>query len=136
MPILNVHLVDGLHSAEQHERLLVTMSARYADILSSPLGRVRAYLTLHHAGRWATGGVLASAEPVSAPYFTAIVLEGRPVEQRQRLLHEFTDILVDVLGARRDLIRGQIIQVHPDDWAIGGVPASVKREAEIRARAG
>jgi phenylpyruvate tautomerase PptA (4-oxalocrotonate tautomerase family) len=63
------------------------------------------------------------------------VLEGRPVEQRHRLLSGFTDILVDVLGVARSRVRGRIIQVHPDDWAIGGVPASGARRDEIAARA-
>jgi phenylpyruvate tautomerase PptA (4-oxalocrotonate tautomerase family) len=47
MPILNVHLVEGLHTAQQLERLLTEMSARYAEVLESPVDRVRAYLTLH-----------------------------------------------------------------------------------------
>ena len=134
MPILNVHLVDGLHTPQQHERLLAEMSARYAEVLDSPIDRVRAYLTMHRPEHWATAGVPATAEPVSAPYFTAIVLAGRPVEQRHRLLAELTDILVEELGVRRELIRGHIVQVHPDDWAIGGVPAALRRADEIAAR--
>ena len=69
-----------------------------------------------------------------APYFTAIVLEGRPVEQRHRLLAELTDLIVEVLGATRSRVRGRIIQVPPDDWAIGGVPASGR--AGTRSRRG
>ena len=132
MPILEVHLVEGRHSAAQHAELLTAMSARYAEVLESPVERIRAYLTLHRPEHWATGG-----EPgVEAPYFTAIVLEGRPAEQRARLLGAFTDILVDVLGVDRKLVRGRIIQVHPDDWAIGGVPASAARRSEIAQLAG
>src|SRR5215207_7194665 len=100
MPILEVHLVEGRHTAAQHAELLTAMSARYAEVLESPVERIRAYLTLHRPEHWATGGV-AGAE---APYFTAIVLEGRPVEQRHRLLGAFTDILVDVLGVERKLV--------------------------------
>ena len=70
-----------------------------------------------------------------APYFTAIVLQGRPVEQRHRLLSGFTDLIVDVLGVERGRVRGRILQVDPDDWAIGGQPASVARQGEIAARA-
>ena len=132
MPILEVHLVEGRHSAAQHTELLTAMSVRYAEVLESPVERVRAYLTLHRPEHWATGGIPAAAG--SAPYFTAIVLQGRPAEQRARLLAAFTDILVDVLGADRRLIRGRIIQVHPDDWAIGGVPASAARSSEVAAR--
>jgi Uncharacterized protein, 4-oxalocrotonate tautomerase homolog len=120
MPILEVHLVEGMHTPAQHAELLTTMSARYAEVLESPLQRVRAYLTLHRPEHWATAGVPAAGD--AAPYFTAIVLAGRPAEQRHRLLGAFTDILVDVLGVDRGLVRGRIIQVDPDDWAIGGVP--------------
>lgn len=131
MPILEVHLVEGRHTAAQHTELLAALSKRYAEVLDSPVERVRAYLTLHRPERWAAGGVAGT----EAPYFTAIVLEGRPVEQRHRLLGAFTDILVDVLGVERSLVRGRIIQVPPDDWAIGGVPASAARRSEIASRA-
>lgn len=132
MPIVEVHLVEGAHTAAQHATLLDALSRRYAEVLESPLDRVRAYLVLHRPEHWATGG-----EPgVEAPYFTAVVLEGRPVEQRHRLLGAFTDVLVDVLGVDRGLVRGRIVPVHPDDWGIGGVPASAARRTEITARAG
>ncbi|OJY53005.1 tautomerase family protein [Pseudonocardia sp. 73-21] len=131
MPILEVHLVDGVHTPAQHSELLTSLSARYAEVLESPLDRIRAYVTLHRPEHWATGG----EQGAPAPYFTAIVLQGRPAEQRRRLLGAFTDILVDVLGVDRRLVRGRIIQVDPDDWAIGGAPASVARRSEIAARA-
>lgn len=131
MPVLEVHLVEGMHTPAQHAELLRTMSRRYAEVLDSPLDRVRAYATFHRPEHWLVGG-----EPgLPAPYFTAIVLRGRPAEQRRRLLGAFTDIVVDVLGVDRKVVRGRIIQVDPDDWAIGGVPASAARSAEITARA-
>src|ERR1700750_2433723 len=132
MPILELHLVEGEHTLAQHAELLARMSTRYAEVLESPLERVRAYITLHRPEHWATGG----SPGVEAPYFTAIVLEGRPAEQRRRLLGAFTDIIVDTLRVDRRAVRGRIIQVSPDDWAIGGVPASSVRGAEIAARAG
>ena len=130
MPILEVHLVEGEHSTAQHTELLARMSARYAEVLESPLERIRAYITLHRREHWATGGVAG----VEAPYFTAIVLEGRPAEQRRRLLGAFTDIIVDTLRVDRRVVRGRLIQVSPDDWAIGGVQASSVRSTEIAAR--
>jgi 4-oxalocrotonate tautomerase family enzyme len=132
MPILEVHLVEGEHAAAQVAELLGRMSARYAEVLESPLERIRAYVTLHRPEQWATGGVTG----VEAPYFTAIVLEGRSAEQRRRLLGAFTDIIVDTLGVDRRGVRGRIIPVSPDDWAIGGVPASSVRSTEIAGRAG
>jgi len=131
VPIVEVHLVEGDHTAAEHARLLALLSRRYAEVLASPLERVRASITLHRPEHWAVGGETGGPP---APYFTAIVLEGRPVEQRRRLLSGFTDILVDVLGVTRSRVRGRIVQVHPDDWAIGGVPASAARQDEIAAR--
>lgn len=132
MPIFEVHLVEGDHTAESRDRLLTELSRRYATLLDSPIDRVRGYLTLHAREHWTAAGERGGTP---APYFTAIVLEGRPVTQRQRLLAEFTDLIVEVLGVERGRVRGRIIQVHPDDWAIGGVPASGVRADEIAARA-
>jgi 4-oxalocrotonate tautomerase family enzyme len=131
MPIVEVHLVEGEHPPAHVTQLLTALSRRYAEILDSPPERIRAVVTEHPARSWATGGVVG----VEAPYFTAVVLEGRPAEQRHRLLAAFTDVLVDTLGVDRRLVRGRIIQVPPDDWAIGGVPASAARRGEIEARA-
>lgn len=130
MPVVEVHLVEGAHTPAQHAALLDGLSRTYAAVLESPIGRVRAFLTLHPPEHWATGGVLGAP----APYFTALVLAGRPVEQRHRLLAAFTDVVVDVLGVERSLVRGRVVPVDPDDWGIGGVPASVARQAEIAAR--
>ena len=132
MPVLEVHLQEGHHSPDQHATLLGRMSAAYAAVLESPVERIRAYLLLHRPEHWTAGG-LGSGEP--APYFTAIVLEGRPVQQRHRLLADLTDLLVDVLGVERGRVRGRIVRVDPEDWAIGGVPASAARRDEIAARA-
>jgi 4-oxalocrotonate tautomerase family enzyme len=132
VPVLEVHLVEGDHSPDAVARLLAETSRRYAAVLESPVERIRAYATLHPREHWAVGGETGAAP---APYFTAIVLEGRPVEQRHRLLAELTDLVVDVLGVARSRVRGRIIQVPPDDWAIGGVPASGARPDEIAARA-
>jgi len=132
VPVLEVHLVEGDHAPDAVARFLREASRRYADVLASPRERIRAYATLHPREHWAVGGE-TGVEP--APYFTAIVLEGRPTEQRHRLLAEVTDLLVDVLGVTRSRVRGRIIQVPPDDWAIGGVPASGARRDEIAARA-
>jgi 4-oxalocrotonate tautomerase len=135
MPIVNFHLVEGQFSAEQHERLLVEASRCFAEGLRCPIDRVRAFIHLHRPELVAVAGVPVSREERRAPYFSFIVLEGRSLEDRQRLLRGFTDIVVEVLEVPRDLVRGGVVPVRPEDWAIGGEPASVKREAEVRARA-
>ena len=130
MPILEVHLVEGAHTSTQHSDLLRAISIRFAEVLEAPVERVRAYLTLHRPEHWAVGG-----EPGrTAPYFTAVVLEGRSAEQRRRVLGALTDVIVDVLGVDRRDVRGRIKQVPPEDWGIGGVPASAARRDEIAAR--
>lgn len=128
MPILEVHLVEGMHTPAQHTEVLAAVSIRCAEVLEAPPDAVRGYVTLHRPEHWATAGVPASR--VAAPYFTAVLPEGRPVEQRHRLLGACTDILVDVLGVDRRLVHGRIIEVRAEDWSVGGVPASAARRSE------
>ena len=131
MPVVEVHLVAGAHDDAAVATLLARLSHAYAEVLSSPVGRIRAAVTLRAPEHWAVGGVTGGD---AAPYFTAVVLEGRPVEQRHRLLATFTDLVVETLGVDRSRVRGRIVQVPPDDWAVGGVPAATARRAEIADR--
>jgi phenylpyruvate tautomerase PptA (4-oxalocrotonate tautomerase family) len=125
MPILGVHLVEGMHTPAQHAELLVAMSTRYAEVAEVPLERVRAHVTLHRPELWAVGGIPASGR--SAPYFTAVLLGDRSAELRRRLLGALTDLLVDVLGVDRRLVHGEIVPVRGDDWAVGGLSAGASR---------
>ena len=134
MPIVNFHLVGLQTSPEQDERLLTEASKLYCEVLRAPIERVRAFITSHPATQFAVAGDLVSRNGLHAPYFEFIVLEGRPVEERHRLMAGFTDLLVDILGVRRDLVRGSCRRVEPQDWSIGGTPASVLRASEIAAR--
>jgi phenylpyruvate tautomerase PptA (4-oxalocrotonate tautomerase family) len=127
MPVLEVHLVEGLHTPAQHAELLVALSTRYAEVTDVPLDRVRAHLTLHRPELWANGGIPADGR--SAPYFTAVLFSDRPAELRRRLLGALTDLIVDVLGVDRRLVHGEVVPVHPDDWAVGGVPGGTSRRA-------
>jgi len=134
MPVAHFYVTDC--DPDQERRLLTEGSRRYADVLGSPLERVR--LFVHHCPPTsvAVAGIPVSEGGAHAPYFDALVLAGRPVEQRHRLLAELTDVCVEVLGADRDRVRGMVVEVDPDHWAIGGVPAAAARAAEIAARAG
>ena len=134
MPVLEIHLVEGDHVPDKLERLLRRASERLAAVLELPVGSVRAFLTMHPGSLWATGGVPASVDGDPAPFFVAAVLEGRPVEQRHRLLAEITDVICDVLGATRSRVQGRVAQVPRDDWGIGGVPVPARRRPEIVAR--
>ena len=135
MPIVNFHLLAGQSTAEQDARLLEEASRLYAEVLQAPMERVRAFITPHAAGQFAVAGEPCSVNGLHAPFFEFIVLDGRSLEDRQRLHRDFTELLVDVLGVRRELVRGMCRRVPPEDWSIGGVPASVLRADEVAARA-
>jgi phenylpyruvate tautomerase PptA (4-oxalocrotonate tautomerase family) len=135
MPVAHFHLVDGAYTPEQHRELLTAASCCYAEVLDSPIERVRAFVVRYHPDDVAVAGTVVGAGAPPAPYFTAIVLAGRPVLQRQELAQRFTDLIVDILGAHRSLVRGQVIEVDPANWVIAGNPAATLRAGEIAARA-
>ncbi len=134
MSVVEIHLVEGQHAATRIEELLRRVSERYAAVLGAPIGRVRAVVTMHPPELWATGGIPAAVDGDPAPYFVVSVLEGRLPAQRHRLLADITDAICDVLGATRSRVLGRVVQVPPDDWAVGGVPASSRRRDQIVAR--
>lgn len=135
MPVMEIHLVEGQHADEPCKTLLRRCAELYAEVLKSPMDRVRVFITTHRPEYFFAGGRLASEDPVPAPYFSFIVLEGRSLEERQRLLSGFTDLIVEVLGVDRGRVRGACRPIPPEDWGIGGVPASVLRAAEVKTRA-
>ena len=132
MPIAHFYLTAC--TADQERRLLQDGATRYAAVLESPLERVRLYVHHHPATAMSVGGQVVADSGRHSPYFTALMLRGRPVEQRHRLLGDLTDLLVEVLAVDRSLVRGLVTEVDPDGWGIGGVPASVARQAEIADR--
>ena len=134
MPIVTYHLVEGRHAPEAVAVLLRRSCHFFAEVLECPIDRVRAFATQHPADRVCVGGQMVSDGGPEAPFFQFALMAGRPEEHRQRLLVGFTDLLVEVIGADRALVRGGIWTVAPEDWAIGGVPASVMRRAEVEAR--
>lgn len=136
MPIVEFQLPRDSYSDEQIGRLLLAASASYAEILQSPLERVRAFAQLLDPQHVAVGGKLLCSGGTPAPYFRCLVLAGRPVEQSQALLAAFTDHCVEILGAERALVRGACWPIPAEYWAIGGTPASILRKAELAARAG
>jgi 4-oxalocrotonate tautomerase len=135
MPVLEYHLVEDQYTDAQCEQLLVESSRFYADVLRSPLDRVRVFIHLHKPAMVATAGVPLSRGGRSAPYFHFLALQGRPIEERHALLTGFTELIVKILGADRSLVRGGCWAIPPEDWSIGGTPASVLRAAEVKARA-
>ncbi|MFZ4535139.1 tautomerase family protein [Propionivibrio sp.] len=134
MPILNFHLVQGQHEQARIESLLLRSSQLFAEVLACPIDRVRVFATEHAPQHMCVGGQMVRQGDQAAPYFNFIVLRGRSLEDKHRLLAGFTDLLVEILGCPRDRVRGGVTPVEPEDWSIGGTPASLLRQAEIEAR--
>nr|WP_064570389.1 tautomerase family protein [Gordonia sp. LAM0048] len=135
MPVAHFHIPVGSASTEQRVALLTAASAAYSRILDSPIERVRAFVVQYDPTDLAVGGQLVADGGAIAPYFTAIVLAGRSAHQRSELLAAFTDLVVEHLGVDRSAVRGRIVEVSPENWGIGGVPASDVRTSEISLRA-
>ncbi|BBY61917.1 tautomerase family protein [Mycolicibacterium helvum] len=134
MPVAHFHLIDGAFTDAQRHRLLTEASRCYAEILASPLDRTRVFIVGYKPADVAVGGLIDPETSNTAPYFTAIVLAGRSVEQRQQLAARFTDLLETIMGVPRAAIRGRIIEVEPENWSIGGRSAAEQRAEEIAAR--
>lgn len=140
MPIARIHVVKGAFPDHALGDALIALSRFYAQTLYPeadpvPIERVRLFVDAVEPALWAAGGLLGSEGGSPAPFFTCIVLAGRPIAQHHELLAGFTAILARHLDCDAAAIRGQIIPVEPDNWGIGGRPASVLRQAEIAARA-
>src|SRR3546814_2791967 len=112
----------------------VCSSDLYSDMEPRPIGRARAFATMHAEARWATGGQPAIDGGTDAPYFTCLTLAGRPSDQHEHLLEGMTALIVKHLKVDRLVVRGRIIPVDPAHWAIGGSVASTARKAEIDGR--
>lgn len=134
MPILQIHLAEG-HPTDVISELALKCSATYAEIMNAPIERVRVFVNEYPKTHVAAGGELASNGAMDAPFFSALALEGRPIEDRQAVLARITDVIVDVLHVDREWVRGMVHVVHPENWGIAGVPASEARKSEIEARA-
>ena len=134
MPLVTYHLVEDQLTDYQSEKLLLKGAELYAEILGSPVERVRALINTYQAKRALVGGRVLFAGEQGAPYFEFIVLEGRPDDQIKRLMTGFTDLLVETLGVERSVIRGRCVRVSPEDWGIAGKFAAELRAQEIEAR--
>lgn len=134
MPIVHFYLSSGSFEKANVSRLLVEASALYAEVLNCPIDRIRAMAHTIDPSQFAVGGRLVSDGGVPAPYFEFLVLEGRPLEQRHRLLSGFTQKIMDVLGVEIDVVRGCCWAIPPEHWAIAGAPASQVRSSEIQSR--
>lgn len=134
MPIAHFHLVEP--TPEQQREVLVRATEVYADVFESPVDRIRIFIHTYSATAAAVGGVPVAEGAAASPFFICLAMGGRPIEQQQRAIAGMTDMLEEVLGVERSVIRGLVTEVNPETWGIAGEPASKIRAAEIAARGG
>jgi 4-oxalocrotonate tautomerase family enzyme len=140
MPIANVQLLAGRPDAVRRE-LLREVARVFAEVLASPIDRVQVWLTELDPALVAIGGVpadelsAADRETREIPLVRLVMMGDRPLEQVHRAITELTSVVARVLGIPAERVRVEAQSIDGDRWGIGGVPASVKRRAEIEARA-
>ncbi len=141
MPVAHINVLQG-HPRSALRQLIAEVSDAMARILQAPKERLEVWVTEVDPELWGVSGepardVLARAprSEVEMPFVQMVLMEGRSREQHHAIIVAVTDIVERVLGANRDRIRVHIAGTDPDRWGIGGVPASVRRAAEIEARA-
>jgi 4-oxalocrotonate tautomerase family enzyme len=141
MPVAQINLLKG-HSPEALRQILVEVSSVMSRILGAPKDRLIVRIVEADPALWAIGGVPASEALVSGkreeleiPFVQMVLMEGRPKEQFHALIEAITEIVARGTGIHRERIRMHIALAHPDNWGIGGVPASVARAKELAERA-
>lgn len=140
MPVANIHVLAG-HPRPLLKQLVREASATLARVIESPIDRLQVWITEVDPELYAIAGqpadeVLAHTPraEVEIPLIRMVLMEGRPVEMLHRVMAEMSAVTARVLGGDPKRVRVQIDLVTPDRWAIGGVPASVARAAELAAR--
>ncbi len=141
MPVCHIRVLQG-HSREQLRALVREASETVARILQAPKDRLEVWVTEIDPDLWGICGEPASdvlrhtpRAEAEMPFIQMVLLEGRSKEQHHALIREVTGLVARILGTNETRIRLHIAETKPDLWGIGGVPASIKREAEVRARA-
>ena len=140
MPVANLHVLAG-HPREHLKQWIRETSNALAEILAAPLDRLEVWVTEIDPELWGINGlpadeVLAQTPRHDAemPFIRMVLMEGRTTEQLHRVIAELNAITARLLDVDAQRIRVYIAQAHPDRWGIGGVPASIRRAAELAAR--
>ena len=141
MPVANLHVLAG-HPRENLKQWVRETSRALSDILAAPMDRLEVWVTEIDPDLWGICGIPASEEleetprrEAEMPLIQMVLMEGRTVEQLHRVIAELSAITARLLNVDQDRIRVHIAHAHPDRWGIGGVPASIRRAAELAARA-
>jgi 4-oxalocrotonate tautomerase family enzyme len=141
MPVANIHVLAG-HPRPVLKQLLREASATFARAIEAPPERLQVWITEVDPALYAIAGepadeVLQRVPRAQAeiPLIRMALMEGRSTEMLHRVMAELSEVVARVLGGDPQRVRVQIDLIHPDRWAIGGVPASRARAAELAARA-
>lgn len=141
MPVCNLNVLRG-HPKVALQNWIREASTIVAEVLGAPMGRLEVWVTEIDPDLWGIEGrpaneafALHPRSELEMPLIRMVLLAGRTVEQHHRLIATLTEMSGRVLDVRADRVRIQIDEVSPDRWGIGGVPASVRRAAEIAERA-
>jgi phenylpyruvate tautomerase PptA (4-oxalocrotonate tautomerase family) len=141
MPVANIHVLAG-HPRALLKQLLREASVAYAAAIDAPPDRLQVWITEIDPGLYAVAGEPADEVlqrvprgQAEIPLIRMALMQGRPVETLHRAMADVSAVVARVLGGDPQRVRVQIDHVHPDRWAIGGVPASRARAAELAQRA-
>ncbi len=140
MPVANIHVLAG-HPRPVLKQLLREASATFARVIEAPPDRLQVWITEVDPALYAIAGEPADEVlehtprgQAEIPLVRMALMEGRPVEMLHRVMAEMSAVVARHLGGDPQRVRVMIDPVHPDRWAIGGVPASAARAAELAAR--
>ena len=141
MPVANIHVLAG-HPRPVLQQLLREASAAFARAIEAPPERLQVWITEIDPGLYAIAGEPADEVlqrvprgQAEIPLVRMVLMEGRTTEMLHRVMADLSEVVARVLGCNPQRVRVQIDPIHPDRWAIGGVPASKARAAELAARA-
>lgn len=140
MPLANIFVLEG-HPRPVLKQLLREFSRAYARLLDAPIERLQVWIEEIDPELYAISGepadeVLAERDRASSeiPLIRLALMDGRPQEQIEAAIRELSELVADVLGGSSERVRVEVRKVQPEHWGIGGVPASIKRRAELEAR--
>lgn len=140
MPVANLHVLTG-HPRENLKSWIRETSHALSEILAAPMDRLEVWVTEIDPDLWGISGEPASEvlahtlrHEAEMPFIRMILMEGRTVEQLHRVIAELTAITARLMEVDAERVRVHIEHAHPDRWGIGGIPASIRRAAELAAR--
>lgn len=62
------------------------------------------------------------------PFIQINILEGRSPEKKERLIHDVTELVSEVLEAPKESVRVMINEMQAEHWGIAGESVKKRRE--------